>query len=60
MSLDAAAQVLREAMHESIKRHSLWYVIQAGLMIIAGILTLVLPSSVVFCDGHFSALALDY
>src|SRR5262245_40771470 len=43
MSLDAAAEVLREAMRETVKRHSLWYLIQGGLMIVGGILSLVYP-----------------
>jgi uncharacterized membrane protein HdeD (DUF308 family) len=43
MSLDAAAQVMREAMRETVKRHSLWYLVQGGLMILAGILALVYP-----------------
>jgi uncharacterized membrane protein HdeD (DUF308 family) len=43
MSLDAAAQVMREAMRETIRRHSLWYLIQGGVMILAGILALVYP-----------------
>ena len=44
MSLEAAAQVMREAMRETVKRHSLWYLIQGGLMIVAGILALVFPA----------------
>ena len=44
MSLEAAAQVMREAMRETVKRHSLWYLIQGGLMILAGILALVFPA----------------
>jgi uncharacterized membrane protein HdeD (DUF308 family) len=43
MSLDAAAQVMRAAMREAVRRHSLWYLIQGGLMILAGILALVSP-----------------
>jgi len=43
MSLDAAAQVMREAMRETVRRHSIWYLIQGGLMILAGILALVYP-----------------
>jgi uncharacterized membrane protein HdeD (DUF308 family) len=43
MSLDAAAQVMREAMREKVKRHSFWYLVQSGLMIVAGILALVYP-----------------
>jgi uncharacterized membrane protein HdeD (DUF308 family) len=43
MSLDHAAQVMREAMRETVKRHSLWYLVQGGVMIVAGILALVYP-----------------
>ena len=44
MSLEDAAQVMREAMRQTVKRHSLWYLIQSGLMILAGILALVYPA----------------
>jgi uncharacterized membrane protein HdeD (DUF308 family) len=40
MSLEAAARVMREAMCETVRRHSLWYLVQSGLMILAGILAL--------------------
>jgi|SRR5262245_61444826 len=43
MSLEAAAQVMRDAMRETVRRYSLWYLIQSALMIIAGILALVYP-----------------
>jgi uncharacterized membrane protein HdeD (DUF308 family) len=43
MSLDAAARVMREAMRETVRRHSLWYLIQGGVMILAGVLALVYP-----------------
>ena len=43
MSLEAAAQAIREAMRETVKRHSLWYLGQGGLMILAGVLALVYP-----------------
>jgi uncharacterized membrane protein HdeD (DUF308 family) len=43
MSLEAAAQVMREAMRETVKRHSIWYLLQGGLMIVAGVLALVYP-----------------
>jgi uncharacterized membrane protein HdeD (DUF308 family) len=43
ISLDAAAEVLREAMRETVKRHSLWYLLQGGLMIVGGVLALVYP-----------------
>jgi uncharacterized membrane protein HdeD (DUF308 family) len=44
MSLETAAQVMREAMREKVKRHSLWYLVQSGLMILAGILALFYPA----------------
>ncbi len=43
MSLEAAAAVMRDAMRETVKRHSLWYLIQSVLMVLAGILALVYP-----------------
>ena len=43
MSVEAAAQALREAMRETVKRHSLWYLIQGALMVLAGILALIYP-----------------
>jgi uncharacterized membrane protein HdeD (DUF308 family) len=43
MTLDAAANVMREALRETVKRHSLWYLIQGVLMVIAGVLALIYP-----------------
>ncbi len=43
MSLEDAARAMREAMRETFKRHSLWYLVQSGLMILAGILALAYP-----------------
>jgi uncharacterized membrane protein HdeD (DUF308 family) len=43
MTLDAAADVMREAMRETVKRHSVWYLIQGALMVIAGVLALIYP-----------------
>jgi uncharacterized membrane protein HdeD (DUF308 family) len=43
MPLEAAALVMREAMRETVRRHSLWYLIQGGLMVLAGVLALVYP-----------------
>src|SRR5260221_1292823 len=55
MSLDAAAQVMREEMRRTVKRYSLWYLVQGGLIILAGILALVYPAissvAVVFFIG---------
>jgi uncharacterized membrane protein HdeD (DUF308 family) len=44
MSLGAAAEVMREAMREAVKRHSFWYLLQSGLMVLAGVLALVYPA----------------
>ena len=49
ISLESAAQVMREAMRQTVKRHSMLYLIQGGLMVLAGIVALVYPI--------FSALA---
>ena len=43
MSLEAAARAMREAMRETVKRHSLWYLIQGVLMVLGGVLALVYP-----------------
>jgi hypothetical protein len=34
---------MREARRQTVKRHSLWYLVQGGLMILAGILALIYP-----------------
>jgi uncharacterized membrane protein HdeD (DUF308 family) len=43
MSIESASQVIREAMREKIKQHSFWYIVQSGLMILAGVLALIFP-----------------
>ncbi len=43
MSLEAAAEVMRQAMRETVRRHSLWYLVQGGLMIVGGVLALLYP-----------------
>ncbi|MCP4382921.1 MAG: HdeD family acid-resistance protein [Hyphomicrobiales bacterium] len=50
VSLDAAAEVFRDAMRETVKKHSLWYLIKGILLVVAGILAIVYPviSSVAF------------
>jgi uncharacterized membrane protein HdeD (DUF308 family) len=50
MSLEAAAQAMREAMRQTVKRYSLWYLIQSVLMVLGGVLALLYPL--------FSAVAL--
>ena len=41
--LDAAAAALREAMRETVKRYSFWYLIQGVLLVVAGVLALIYP-----------------
>jgi len=41
--VDAAAAALREAMRETVKRYSLWYLVQGVLLVIAGVLAIVSP-----------------
>ena len=43
MSVDQAAKVMRSAMRDTIKRHSMWYLLQGALMVIAGIIALIFP-----------------
>jgi len=43
MSLDAAAEVFRQAMRETVRRYSLWYLIQGVLLVVAGIFAILYP-----------------
>lgn len=43
LSLDAAAEVYREAMRQSVRRYSLWYLAEGILLTLAGILAIVFP-----------------
>jgi uncharacterized membrane protein HdeD (DUF308 family) len=43
MSLDAAAEVFRDAMREAVKRYSLWYLVEGVLLVVAGILAIIFP-----------------
>ena len=43
ISVNAASEVLRDAMRDTVKKHSLWFLIQGGLMVLAGIVALVYP-----------------
>lgn len=55
MSLDLAAEVFREAMRETVKRYSLWYLVEGVLLVVAGILAIIYPvissGAVVFLLG---------
>jgi uncharacterized membrane protein HdeD (DUF308 family) len=43
ISLDAAAEVFRDAMRQTVKRYSLWYLIQGVLLVVAGIFAIIYP-----------------
>src|SRR6476646_10287753 len=43
MSIEAAAQALREATRETVRRYSTWYLVQGVLMVIAGIVAFLYP-----------------
>src|SRR5215210_665343 len=43
LSLDAAAEVFREAMRDTVQRYALWYLVQGVLLIAAGILAIIYP-----------------
>lgn len=43
ISLDAAAEVFRDAMRDAVRRYSLWYLIEGVLLMIAGVLAIVYP-----------------
>jgi hypothetical protein len=59
MSLESAALAMREAMRETVRKYSLWYLIQGALMVLGGILALVYPDCVVSRPGSFSWLDID-
>jgi uncharacterized membrane protein HdeD (DUF308 family) len=43
MSVDAAAEVFREAMRQAVKRYSLWYLIEGIVLVAAGVLAILYP-----------------
>jgi uncharacterized membrane protein HdeD (DUF308 family) len=43
ISLEEAAQAYREAMRQTVKQYSLWYLIQGVLLIVAGIVAVMCP-----------------
>ena len=44
MSLDTAAEVFREAMRQTVRRYSLWYLVQGVLLMAAGFLAIIYPA----------------
>ena len=43
ISMDAAAELYRQAMREGVRRFSLLYLAQAGLLVLAGLLSIISP-----------------
>jgi uncharacterized membrane protein HdeD (DUF308 family) len=43
MSLDQAAEVFKDAMRQTVRRYSLWYLVQGLLLMAAGILAIIYP-----------------
>ncbi|MGI9400030.1 MAG: HdeD family acid-resistance protein [Rhizobiaceae bacterium] len=43
ISVDQAANIMRIAMRDAIKRHSFWYLAQGILMVLAGLVALIFP-----------------
>ena len=55
ISLQDAAAVMREALRETVKRYSPWYLVQGVLMVAAGVVALIYPliasTAIVFLLG---------
>ena len=43
-SLEAAAAAMRDALRDTVRRYSLWYLLQGILMVVTGVLALVYPA----------------
>lgn len=43
ISIDDATRIFQNAVREAIERQSFWYLVQAGLMVVTGVLALVFP-----------------
>lgn len=43
VSVAAAAEVFRQALRDSIRRHALWYLVQGVILLLAGILAVLYP-----------------
>jgi len=54
LSLDAAAEVFREAMRDTVKRYALWYLIQGVLLIATGFLAIIYPVLSLWLYLHFT------
>src|SRR3972149_302418 len=43
MTMSQASAAMREAMRETVKRYSLWYLLEGVLLVIAGVVALIYP-----------------
>lgn len=43
MSVNTAAEILRETMRETVKQHSLWYLVKGVLLVAAGAVAVIFP-----------------
>ena len=43
LSVADAAEVFRQALRDSLKRHSIWYLVQGVILVIAGVLAIIYP-----------------
>lgn len=43
VSVAAAAEVFRQALRESIRRHALWYLVQGVILVLAGVFAMLYP-----------------
>src|SRR5262249_4149904 len=44
VSIEAAAAAMRDAIRDTVRRYSLWYLLQGILMVVTGVLALIYPS----------------
>ena len=42
-SLEEAAEAFREAMRETVKRYSLWYLVEGILLVVTGVFAIIYP-----------------
>ena len=54
ISVNQASAVLREAMRDTIRRRSRWYLIQGGILVVAGVVALVSPLLAARAELHAS------
>ena len=57
LSLEAAAELFREAMRQAVRRHAFWYQAEGLLLVLAGMVSIIYPffSSVAVVVSAFCA-----